>query len=140
MKYCYLIILSLTIPFAQAETFPAKLTCNTGEQITLKMTGPEQRLIYTSSRYGTFHGYLDVFKGLSSPGRQYEALANIHGMVRYRDKPLHFTLLMKRTNGEIDNDSITYRYTYLKGKQMINEEGHCSPIKDGGFIEGSKNY
>ncbi|MCL6398369.1 hypothetical protein ABRP77_14200 [Pectobacterium odoriferum] len=139
MKYYYLIILSLTISSAQAETFPAKLTCNTGEQITLKVTGPEQRLIYTSSLYGVFHGYLDVFKGLS-PGRQYEALASIHGMARYRDNPLHFTLLMKRTNGEMNNDSITYRYTYLKDKKMINEEGYCSPIKDGGFIEGSKDY
>ena len=139
MKYCYLIILSLTITSAQAETFPAKLTCNTGEQITLKVTGPEQRLLYTSSRYGIFHGYLDVFKGLS-PSRQYEAIANIHGMARYRDTPLQFTLLMKRTNGEIDENSITYRYTYMKDKQIINEEGHCLPIKDGGFIEGSKNY
>ncbi|HCR0320499.1 TPA: hypothetical protein OMS40_001604 [Klebsiella aerogenes] len=139
MKYCYLIILSLTISSAQAETFPAKLTCNTDEQITLKVTGPEQRLIYTSSLYGTFHGYLDVFKGLS-PERQYEVLANIHGIARYRDSPLHFTLLMKRTNGEMDNGSIIYRYTYLKDEQLIDEEGHCSPIKDGGFIEGSKSY
>lgn len=47
---------------------------------------------------------------------------------------------MKRTNDEMDYDSIIYRYTYLKDEQMIDEEGHCSPIKDGGFIEGSKNY
>ena len=48
--------------------------------------------------------------------------------------------LMKRTNGEMDNGSIIYRYTYLKDEQLIDEEGHCSPIKDGGFIEGSKSY
>lgn len=111
MKYYYLIILILTIFSTHAETFPAKLICNTGEQITLEMTGPEQRLIYTSSLYGKFHGYLDVFKGLS-PSGQYEELASIHGMARYKDNPLHFTLLMKRTNGEMDNDSITYQYTY----------------------------
>ncbi|MCF7259730.1 hypothetical protein L3W61_24840, partial [Escherichia coli] len=35
---------------------------------------------------------------------------------------------------------IIYRYTYLKDEQLIDEEGHCSPIKDGGFIEGSKSY
>lgn len=139
MKYCYLLALSLTIFSVQAETFPAKLTCNTGEQITLKMTGPEQRLTYTSSFHGTFHGYLDVFKGLSPEG-QYEALANIHGMARYKDNPLHFTLLMKRTNGEMSNDSIVYRYNYMKNDQMIEEEGHCLSMKNSGFIEGSKSY
>ncbi|EPQ2321710.1 hypothetical protein ACDI62_03925 [Klebsiella pneumoniae] len=139
MKYFYLIALSSTIFSVQAETFPAMLSCDTGEQITLKVTGPEQRLTYTSSLYGTFHGYLDVFKGESTE-RQYEALANIHGSARYMDNPLHFTLIMKRTNGEIVNDSIIYQYTYVIDEQIINEKGHCIPMKDGGFIEGSKNY
>ncbi|ENI5904976.1 hypothetical protein ACNY92_005112 [Citrobacter freundii] len=139
MKYFFLLTLGLFIFSAHAETFPAKLTCNTGEQITLTVTGAEQRMTYVSSRYGTFHGYLDIYKGVS-PEQQFEALADIHGMGRYKDNPLSFSLQMKRINGEIDNGAIIYRYTYMKEQQMINEEGNCIPMKDGGFIEGSKHY
>ncbi|MGV0239989.1 hypothetical protein ACVEIO_007005 [Klebsiella aerogenes] len=139
MKSLYLTALSLIIFSAQAEMFPAVLTCDTGEQIALKMTGPEQRLTYTSSHYGTFNGYLDVFKGVTTE-RQYEATANIHGYTRYKKSPLHFTLLMKRTNSELVNYSITYNYIYFEDEKMINEEGHCIPMKNGGLIEGSKNY
>lgn len=124
---------------AHAETFPAKFTCNTNEKISLAVTGSEQRITYVSSRYGTFHGYLDVFQGQSTEN-MYEALANIHGTAKYKDNPLTFTFLMKRINGKIDNDSISYQYIYIKNKKIVEEQGHCIPVNKGGFIEGTKNY
>ncbi|HHJ4219745.1 TPA: hypothetical protein ACQJLA_001416 [Raoultella ornithinolytica] len=122
-----------------AETFPAQLTCDTGEEISIKITGNEQRLTYTSSHYGTFNGYLEVFKGQSTKN-QYEAIANIHGLSRYNSSLLSFTLLMKRINGEIDNNSIIYQYLYTQNGRTVKEGGQCIPVKNGEFIEGSKSY
>lgn len=139
MNHSYLIALSMVIFTVNAETFPAQLTCDTGEEISIKITDNEQRLTYISSRYGTFNGYLEVFKGQSSKN-QYDAIANIHGLTQYKSSPLYFTLLMKRINGEIDNNSIIYRYLYTQNGRTVKEEGKCIPVKNGGFIEGSKNY
>lgn len=35
---------------------------------------------------------------------------------------------------------INFRGVGQQNDQMIEEEGHCIPVRSGGFIEGSKNY
>jgi len=100
------------------------------------MTDFEQRLIYSSSKYGRLDGYLDVFQG---QGKHIsEAVADIHGQVKINDQPFSYTLQIQTDNGSVIKNGVTYSYIF--GHKSLDESGSCLPLKDGVMIEGDKRY
>ncbi|MNB94752.1 hypothetical protein D3C75_419120 [compost metagenome] len=137
-KTIFFVLISLCTS-AQCETFPADYLCDNGDKLHIEMTGPEQRLIYESTKFGKSHGYLDVFRGESSDAGQ-EAIANIHGMGSFNDQPFAFNFSVKVAGEEVVPGSIEYFYAYYSRGEEVEDSGECLQSKNTSYIEGSKHY
>lgn len=132
----YILPLIFISTSSYSAKFPASYVCDNGDNVHIMMTDFEQRLIYSSSKYGKLNGYLDVFLG----EKEYknEAIADIHGLVKINDNPFSYTLQVQTDNGVVKNGGVTYNYIF--GPKSMNESGNCIPVKDGVTIEGDKRY
>jgi len=124
----FLIFLSVS---SQAARFPAEYVCDNGDTIRLTLQGAQQRLIYTSEKYGTHSGTLDVFKGKDE--HKNEVIGSVFSLDVNAGHPIAFSLQIK-TIGDVFH-SVIYNYRLYPDKE---ESGDCIPIKNGLVIEGDK--
>lgn len=129
----YLFLLVALSATGQAAKFPAEYVCDNGDRIHLTPQGTEQRLIYSSDKYGNRRGTLDVFKGEGE--HKNETIGTIFSLGAYAGRPVAFTLQVKTVDSVVRN--VTYNYQ-LSGDKA--ESGKCLPVKNGMMIEGDKNY
>lgn len=132
MKKSLFLLVALSVS-GQAAKFPAEYVCDNGDRIHLTPQGTEQRLVYSSDKYGNRKGTLDVFKGEGE--HKNESIGTIFSLDDYAGHPVAFTLQVKTVDSVVRN--VTHNYQFSAEKV---ESGKCIPVKNGEMIEGDKNY